>query len=627
MTNMIYDMGDGTDMSMEKRLTGKAEGLELEGLSDNEAFLQRLFYRHVGSAVLSMFGAMASLMANSLLAGIFFGTEGLAVMSVVAPLYLLFSALGSLAGAGGSTAAAHALGRDDRDGANEAFTFSLLLGIGFPLAGAVLLYLGLDGILEACGCAAELHDDAYRYSLPYLMGGFGVTLFYLPYNFLRLLGKLRALVGLFLGMAVLNILLDIGCVKVLGMGLSGIAVGTVAAAIVTAGFGIWLLLRGETRFSLIRPRSVAAVRSLLQLGMPPALNNLLNFLRLLLMNRIIVAVAGSSGLAAFSVLTALENLSLVVLSGLAQATAGFVSVFTKEMDTVSVRRIQKYAMALGLLLMAPLAILLLVFPGEVCRLFGLRDTVDLSLATRGAYVFAFSLLPSVPCFLLSFYYQAAGFPMLSNFMIFCRSFLFIILPAWLLSSAYGLEGVWWSFLLASVCPLLLAAAVPYFYRRGYDGILLQDLRAEREGRYISFAVPADAAAIVAEVDRLEGFCAGNGLPRQEVMLLRLSLEEMLLSIKEHCFPSDASASMDVRILILRTQAAAMTILRIRNGGKLFNPIDYYERLRADDPLALEDALGIAMILRAAGAVHYKSTFGINNLTVIIDQKRTNNAKE
>ncbi|MBQ7477354.1 MAG: hypothetical protein IJT01_00405 [Selenomonadaceae bacterium] len=78
--------------------------------------------------------------------------------------------------------------------------------------------------------------------------------------------------------------------------------------------------------------------------------------------------------------------------------------------------------------------------------------------------------------------------------------------------------------------------------------------------------------------RLKGFCVGNGLSRQEIMLFRLLLEEMLLSIKQHGFPSDAPASMDVRIIILRMQTA--------------------------------------------DAVHYKSTFGVNNLTVIIDQSHT-----
>ena len=57
---------------------------------------------------------------------------------------------------------------------------------------------------------------------------------------------------------------------------------------------------------------------------------------------------------------------------------------------------------------------------------------------------------------------------------------------------------------------------------------------------------------------------------------------------------------------------------------MFNPIDYYEKLQEDDPLAMGDALGIAMIIKAADAIHYKTTFGINNLTVMIDRKEETN---
>ena len=76
--------------------------------------------------------------------------------------------------------------------------------------------------------------------------------------------------------------------------------------------------------------------------------------------------------------------------------------------------------------------------------------------------------------------------------------------------------------------------------------------------------------------------------------------------------------MDVRIFV-----DDEIILRIRNRGKLFNPIDYYyESQENEDELdfAMSDALGIEMISKAAKSVYYKSTFGINNLTVVIDRE-------
>lgn len=589
--------------------------------SDNEEFLNRLFSRHVGSSIVSMFGALASGTANSILAGLFFGAEGLSVMSLVAPFYALFAAFGSLVGVGGATAAAYAMGRGDKEEADAVFTLSAFIGFFVPLVVGILCCRSVDFWLKMAGCSEVLLECARSYALVYFLGGFGTSIFYIPFNFLKLVGKLRLLMIIFLGMAVANTILDIVFVKFFGIGLAGIALGTVAASVGTSIVGMFFLVRGDDGFCLTRRFYGRLALSVTKLGTPSALNQLLNFIRLILMNRIIVAVAGDVGLAAFSVFSALERLSLVILSGLAQSTSSFVSVFTKEKDTASVRRIEKRAHILGAALILPVTALIFLFPAEICQMFGLTGGEKLAVATRAVWLFAFSLPPSLCAFLMFFYYQAAGFTALANVLIFCRSFLFLVGTAYLLAPIWGADAVWWSLTIASIVPLFIIPMVmPYYSRRGYRGLLLLDTDAETNGRYLSCAVRADTESIIDSVDQIGEFCTANNLSGKETMLVRLSMEEMLMSIKDHCFKENSHETMDVRILIVKKPDDTMIILRIRNGGRLFNPIDYYERMEKDDPYQLGDALGIAMIVKAADAIHYKTTFGINNLTVIIDGK-------
>ena len=96
-------------------------------LSDNDIFLKKLFNKHVTSSIISIFGVMASVMANSIIAGRFFGADGLAVMSVASPFYFIFATIGSLTGVGGSILTSYAMGRDDVKNANETFTLSVIL--------------------------------------------------------------------------------------------------------------------------------------------------------------------------------------------------------------------------------------------------------------------------------------------------------------------------------------------------------------------------------------------------------------------------------------------------------------------------------------------------------------------
>ena len=104
-----------------------------------------------------------------------------------------------------------------------------------------------------------------------------------------------------------------------------------------------------------------------------------------------------------------------------------------------------------------------------------------------------------------------------------------------------------------------------------------------------------------------------------------------MSIKEHCFPENEDQTFSIRILLMpgQTPDRPDIVLRIRCGGVPFNPIDYYERHRAEAVSAgemdeldgllegLDDSLGIAMIVAAAPVVDYKTTFGVNNLTILL----------
>lgn len=590
-------------------------------LSDSDVFLKKVFNKHVSSSIISMFGAMAAVMANSIIAGKFFGAEGLAVMSIGAPIYSLFSTLGSLAGVGGATLTAHALGSDDTKKANEIFTVSFFLSAGIYFFVAAICFIFLNDLIYFLGASEEIFSAAYEYSEIYILLGFGTTLIYMPANFFKLVGKLKFLSTMFLGMAAANIFLDAVFIKFFYMGISGIAWGTVLSSIGSTIFGMYFLVTGKNSFKFVRPKNFKFVKNLLRLGTPSALNNLMNFFRLLIMNRIISAEAGRIGLAAFSVFTSLEKFSLVILLGIAQATSPFIGVFSKENDLVSVQRIEKRAHILGFAFIIPMMIFIMLFPAEICYFFGIHELHTLKVAENAAFVFALSLPPSVCGYLMVSYYQAAGFTNLTNILVFCRTFLFLVVPAYLLAKFYGINGIWYSLTISALSSLVVMIfAFPYYFKKNYSGFLLQKKYDEKFVRYISFAVKANLEAIIDSVEKIADFCKKSELTRKEIMLVKLSMEEMMISITEHCFEKNSEETMDVRIWTRKTFDDLMIILRIRNGGKLFNPIEYYERLSETDPLALGDALGISMIIKAADSVHYKPTFGINNLTIIIDRQ-------
>jgi hypothetical protein len=60
----------------------------------------------------------------------------------------------------------------------------------------------------------------------------------------------------------------------------------------------------------------------------------------------------------------------------------------------------------------------------------------------------------------------------------------------------------------------------------------------------------------------------------------------------------------------------LIIIRIRNSGKYFNPVEYYYENK-DTEAGFEKIMGIMMILKMARQVEYRETFGVNNLIITI----------
>jgi len=592
-------------------------------LADSDNFIKKVFTQHVTSSVISMFGVMVSTMANCLITGNVLGAMGLAAMSIVTPVYFVFATIGALIGVGGSTLASYAIGQDDQDSANTALTLSVILVVGFSLITSVLGLSIMRPLLYLLGATDELYPMASAYSEIYILGGIGTAMFYLPYNFLKLMGRLRLLTRLFLGMAVLNVILDLLFLIQFRMGISGVAWGTVISSMIVAVGGTACLVRGQGAFQLVGLRGRGKdILELMRLGTPAAMNNIATFLRSLLLNRIVLLTAGSIGLTAFSIVSTVGILSITVLSGLAQATVPFVSVFTSERDNVSVRRIEKQAFRLGLILMAVLTTIIIIFSEPLCQVFGVYDELTLSATSHAVELFAISLIPSVLCYIFIAYYQSAGFTWIANLMTVCRSFVFIILSAYLLAPLVGLFGVWISFAIAECLTLCTLFIVLFSCRKQErrSSILLLDLKAEMNGSYISFVVKPETKSIVESVGKIAVFCEQNNLGVKQTMLVRLSLEEMMVSIRDHCLLNMPEQTMDVRILVVpdsEKKNGIMVILRIRNSGPCFNPIGYYEKHKARGLIDEGDSLGIEMIIKAAESVNYKSTFGVNNLTVIL----------
>jgi hypothetical protein len=157
----------------------------------------------------------------------------------------------------------------------------------------------------------------------------------------------------------------------------------------------------------------------------------------------------------------------------------------------------------------------------------------------------------------------------------------------------------------------------FFYRRKIkclSFLFLVDREAELKGGvYKSFSVGNSVEGITKSSEGITEFCEQNGLGTRLTMAISLVIEEILVVIRARSLAGDNRATMNVRVLI----EGDTVILRVRNGGKVFSPVDYVKNAGKEEEA---EVMGIKMILALALNIDYRHTFGVNNTTILLKRR-------
>jgi Na+-driven multidrug efflux pump/anti-sigma regulatory factor (Ser/Thr protein kinase) len=604
---------------MTEKLSGN-ENPETPGgantLTSNENFVGNLVYRYAFPSVCALLGMQASGFINSMIIGNVLGGIGLSVVSLVAPVSLVYFSIGSLIGVGASIISGTALGKGDKVLYAQMYTLSYLVALILGAGLTILALVNLDRIVTLLGAEGEFFAYTRDYLRFYIPGGISMLLIYIPLNFLRISGKPNIAMFMLLVMSLLNVICLLIFTVILGMGLGGLALASVTSAAITFIFGASRFWGKDSPLKLRKPAGVMPrVGAMVVAGSPSALNNVCQAIQILGINLLLVKIGTGAFLPAYSLVNATAEFLLAFILGVSQAALPMVSISLGERDFRSIRIILKKAFGLGSIIVGVSAVFLFFFRNTLGLVFGLRDSVLLMNTARGLIFLALSLNLSFINNILANYYNAIGRPAIANIIVFCRLVCFMILPAYLLFAALNINAVWISLILAEAVTLAvvyLVVTVTHARNPGLSRYLLLDSKLVELTKTIDFSVRNTADDVTFASSKISDFCEDNEVPAKKIMQISLAIEEMLIMIDEFSHNPLKVAYTDVRMVV----APESIVLRIRNTGKYFNPLDYYEENK-DTEEGFDRTLGIAMIVKMAKQVQYQKTFGVNNLIITI----------
>lgn len=577
-------------------------------LNHTDNFLKELTGKYIISSTFGMLALFAGALIDTVVVGLFLKENGLSAMSLVSPVYLIYYTIGAVVGIGGSITAGICIGKGDYEKYRRIFTLSFtilsVLAVLSTIAGLVFLDF-FTNILSGGNNTEFVHDY-----LKYYFAGGGFTLIsYIPLFFLKVDGRPRHSSMLYTGYAVLNTALTFLFMSpICDMGIKGASLATSISMATASITGIFILLHGgETKF-VRNFFSLDGLRKIVIDGIPGGFSNLLESLRIIIINSLLLSI-NVSLLPAFTVVRNITNLLSAFTIGTASALLPINSVFFAEHNFVNVRLTFKYIMKIGIVVSLIASSLVMIFPGEVTTFFGITD-MKIIADTRTALPLACAgIVISYVNIHFTNYFNAINHTALSNVILFLRMVLWLVLTALPLSYIMGGKGIWLSFTASEAFTLASCLIIITIIRKrkGLDRYFLNE---ENENPEITFSVKNNIDAIIEASVKITNFCESNNLDANKTMWVSLAIEEILQVIILKCIPADKESFIDIRIVKLDDKV----LMRIRNSGMIFNPVLYYEENKLNAEMT-EELLGLTMIIKSAENVDFRKTFGANNLTI------------
>ena len=351
--------------------------------------------------------------------------------------------LGLMVGVGGATHYSLCRAQGDAAEADRTFTHTLLLGLCIALVFVLTGTFGVVPLSRLLGANAETLDMTAVYlRLLLCFAPFFVTN-NIMIAFVRNDGEPgRAMAGMIAG-SLFNIVFDWVFIFPCGLGMFGAALATGASPLVSL-----LVLSGHLRrpsrgFHLrrerLRPRLLPRICAP---GLSSLVSELASGITLLLINLVLLRIAGNTAVAAYGVIANLALVESAIFTGLSTGVQPLISR-SAEADR---RRLLRWTVTTALVISALMYVLVFVFASPITAVFNSEhDPALAACAVPGLCIYFAGFLAACINIIAAAYFSAAGQASRGFIISLVRSIIAIPPVLFALSALLGVTGVWLTF--------------------------------------------------------------------------------------------------------------------------------------------------------------------------------------
>lgn len=542
------------------------------------------------------------MVVDSIIVSNLIGAMALSAIQPVIPVSTTVNLVYWMIGLGGSVLCSIAKAEFDNEQSNRIFSVSIVSLLIFGILVAILGTIFAPQVVPILCASPQVQPLVYQYYSVYVLGmPFLCYIMSLSY-FIRADGIADLPFRALLVSNVVNIIFDIIFIGVFNLGIPGAAWATIVGYLFGCSYmsTYFFSPRRTLEFGLVKIKSFAGtLADICKSGFSSASTQLYMTIKVFVINTLITAYIGQSGLAAFNICYNSLFILYMFLIGTAQTMSPIVSVYYQEEDYQSVDYIVSKSLKIVLTSSLILSVLLIIWPQILTFLFHVKNPADMPIVLNAIRIFAISYVGIAITFLYTFYAQAIQQNKLSNTISILEGFILPVAFACILSYLFGANGIWISFTIAEVLTIFYLFVYSRYINKKTDGEFSGFFinKHNDEEKVFEHTITGDVNEAVNLARDVQEHLSGN----KSATLVSLAIEEMLVNI------ININEKVDTIDVIVRNNVENI-LISVKDDGIDFNPVVENENLEFDN---------ISVLNRIADKIDYSRVLGLNSTVITI----------
>lgn len=441
-------------------------------------------------ALPAFFGMLVMALYNvvdTIFIGRYVGSLGIAGLSVVFPFQMLAQGFGMMAGIGGASLVSRSLGAKDLVKSERALGNALLLGSVFGILMSISILVNMDFWLSMAGASKSIMPYAREYMEVVLSFAILMTLVMTFHSVVIAEGNAKLpMISMICG-AVVNIILDALFVITLQMGVRGAAIATMISNGVSLLCFLWYYFSGHSTLKLelkIFIPDFKVLGQIVVIGVSGLAMTLSNSFSAIFLNNLLLQHGGDMAISTFGLINRAMVFIFMPCMVIGQGMQPIIGFNYGARQYNRVFRALKISLgwATGIAIVGFLVFYF--FPGSIMRIFTTeQDLIAHTVHASKRMFLAIYLLGFIS--VSSVVFQALGKAVQSFIASVARPALILIPTLLILSSAWQLDGIWYTFPVTDVLTALviLSLLIP----------LIRDLQKRRDSEKQNVNLKASAS--------------------------------------------------------------------------------------------------------------------------------------